>query len=107
MIHINTPDGELYILNGGYDFLRLVEKYMGAEAGQKTKEMINAADYTSQAIDTDLRVYELHLDDFRSACTEILKLMELIEAEVTAKRVNRARVKGILQEIKTELEMVL
>lgn len=107
MIHVTALDNQLHILNDDYDFERLIEDYVGYEAGQKIRQMIDAADYTSQAIDTDLRAYESRIDEFRSACTEILKLTELLETEAAANRMNRANIKGILQEIKTELENVL
>ena len=95
---LQTPDGRLHvILNEDY-FSELVDDYMGRECGQYLKETITLlkeqANYTAQAVNTDLTAYEEELNSNRCAfediTTELDAIGKLIDSMINRKALSQA-----------------
>ena len=101
---LQTPDGRLHvILNEDY-FSELVDDYMGRECGQYLKETITLlkeqANYTAQAVNTDLTSYEEELNSNRCAFEDISTELDSIQQLIDG-RLNRKELERIVHNIKS------
>ncbi|MDD4624540.1 MAG: hypothetical protein PHX40_04135 [Bacilli bacterium] len=98
---VYMPNGSMEVLfNLEEDFLKLVERHMGEDAGEIVSSMINNARYEEIKANSDMESYEASLDSNNTAFSDLLDEFEQMEEEIDAKRMNRTNILKLLENCK-------
>ena len=85
------------------DFISAVREYMGDDAAnwlyRRLKQLEEAADYTTQKVDTDITSYEASLESNSRAFQEIEEKAAEIMGVLQAPRINRQIISHAVREI--------
>lgn len=100
---VSLKDGSNHTLFKFRDFLELVDQAMGMEAAKwletYVKQCEEAADYTKQAVESDLFNYESNLESNEDAFREIQREAAAIMKVMEAPRIDRQKITHAIQEI--------
>ena len=100
---VSLKDSSNHTLFQFRDFLELVDQAMGMDAAKWLETHMNrleeAADYTTQSIESDLSSYEASLDSNRTAFQDIQDETAAIMEVLQGKRVDREKITHSVREI--------
>jgi len=108
---ITLKDGSVETLLEPRDFQYLVEKHMGYDVETYFRTLIEKlqeeADYTKAKVETDLDSYEAQLEGNTTCFLDILDIIKGAEKLLMKKRLNKAELVKLLNQIKTEINNVI
>lgn len=100
---VSLKDGSNHTLFKFRDFLELVDQAMGMDAAKWLETYVGqceeAADYTTQKVESDLTNYEASLESNTTAFQEIQEQAAAIMEVLQAPRINRQKIIGSVREI--------
>lgn len=98
-------DGTMEVLlNERKDFPRIIRERLGQDAAQIVQRLLTENAYEEARAQTDCDSYEASLESNRSAFTDLLDQSERLERELRLKRLNRAALLAIAQQIAVIIE---
>lgn len=96
---VYLPCGEKEYIWGREDYTRIIKERLGDDFGQTLAEEMTALERAADGVDTDLRSYELSLDSKNALLCELIEKIESVDDLMQQSRINRAKVRELLDEI--------